>query len=147
LLLLGKVSIPFSHVARRHFSYIFEVEREYMKQKWLILLLVVVAGCQSVSPEEPSVEASLVAEPIPVLIAQLQALNNALANGLSVQSVESLDAATLVVEDFDGAPFVNVTVTAPVPISELWAFAATLSGNEWNEEDASSPWTITPFAT
>ena len=44
--------------------------------------------------------------------------------------------------DLYNAPFVHITVTSPRPIGDVWAFAKTLKGNEWPEEEASA-WGIT----
>jgi hypothetical protein len=117
------------------------------RSRWVALYLVVLfalIGCSETVKPLPAQEFDLLrdAQPVPPLIAQLQSLDRALENGLSLQSVSNLHMATLTVEDFYGNPFVHVTVTSPIPINELWAFAATLSGDEWEGDTEGSPWNI-----
>jgi len=108
--------------------------------------MLLVTGCNQVNPAtsgDSNFDLLGAARPIPPLVAQLQSLDRALEDGLSIQSVADLHTATLTVEDFYGEPFVHVTFTSPVAINDLWTFASTLSGDEWTGDDAGSPWTIT----
>lgn len=92
-----------------------------------------------------------VAEPVPLVMTQALTAHSVLqtaGNGelsLSGEQVEmgDLQIYTLTAQDFKGYPFTNLNFTAPREIgTDIWAFADTLTGSEWNSDDFNSGWAM-----
>lgn len=76
-------------------------------------------------------------------VSQAISVSDRLNWGLRTQTVAELELHTLRTVDFDGEPFIDITVSAPVSAGGFWDLAFSVSGDEWDPEDATSAWTTT----
>lgn len=106
---------------------------------------VLFAGCgQAPAPEPFNILEG--AEPIPLVLTQGFSVGARVSEGLdlSTQGSDTLDTYTLTANDLKGYPFLNLTITAPRVIgNDIYAFAKSLSGQEWAGQDEDSPWSVT----
>ena len=108
-----------------------------------VLVGMLLSGCSQTSSPQPF-NILEDAEPIPLVFTEGFSVGALVSEGLAAQSVATLDTYTVVVNDLNGYPFLNLTITAPRVIGDdIYAFAKTLSGQEWKGQAGDSPWTIT----
>ena len=106
----------------------------------LLIVPLLLSSCSSVQPEQKALQ-----ETFDILSigrrtraarrhSESQSSINVL-NAVSVSQSLSIDVNMKTIEtvDFRGKPFVNITFSLRLsPLTMLWDFAATLTGNEWS---------------
>lgn len=108
----------------------------------LFALLVLVACSQpAVEPGQFDIRANA-NDTLPA-VSQAISVSDRLNWGLRTQTVAELELHTLRTVDLDGEPFIDITVSAPVSAGGFWDLAFSVSGDEWDPEDATSAWTTT----
>ena len=117
---------------------------EQIIRKLLLLLAfaLFITACNVTT--EPDYDILTEGEDIPLVLTQANGVHDRLQKGLAVQSLDKLHLSTVQAVDFRGKPFVDITISSPEPISDnLWDFLNGLTGDEWDVDDMSTPWTTT----
>lgn len=117
----------------------------------MLLFVPLLSSCGSATQPKPS--SALETPPhakflfdapnIPLAVTQAVVLEDRLEQGTDLSTLAATDTFTLTTLDFYGAPFTHISITAPRPIDDIWAFAASLSEADWAGATESSPWRIT----
>jgi hypothetical protein len=103
-------------------------------------VLLLTACTQTSAPTPYDIFAEAV--DIPILTTQALAAHGIAMNrsGLATLSegedqLKGLHVHTVTVNDFYDQPFTNVTFATPQPVTDLWQYAASLRGSEWDVND------------
>ena len=86
--------------------------------------ILLIAGCNQVSTSKSDFDILQAGQPIPLLTTQALSVQDRLELGLSTQSLSEMQIQTLQANDLEGYPFVNITFTAPVDMSDVWKLGA-----------------------
>ena len=104
-------------------------------------MVLVACGQPTAGPE--SFDIRVGADDTLLAISQAISVSDRLNWGMQTQTVSELRLHTLRTVDLDGEPFIDITVSAPIVSEGFWELALSVSGDEWDPEDAASPWTTT----
>jgi hypothetical protein len=105
--------------------------------------MTLLAGCGRSTPPAAEFNVLMDAKPIPLVVTQALAVSTRLSEGLSTQSLTSTYIQTIRANDLKGYPFMDITLTTPERVTDLWTYARQLTGEEWKGDGYDSPYSVT----
>ena len=107
------------------------------------LCMTLLTGCGQNAAPELEFDILRDAKPIPLAVTQALSISTKLNIGLSPQALDSVHITTVRSNDLKGYPFMDITITTPEEVEDLWTYARQLTGEEWAGDSEDSPWSVT----